>query len=335
MFERIVAAPLLTRDSPQSGLVSALRGLTNDFRLLDWFPRYERKQLRQINAELVAKCHGMGPDSLCFLQIQTRGVIAPSTLRQIRGFKFVWCGDLRDQLPVHAKELAPYVDLTTMSNCRDVESLRRMRYKADFLQVGFSTDVFTPDGPTRDGTPEIVAMMNHYTTFPRSAFRAETVAKLRERYGDRFAVYGKGWPHGAMWLTEAEEAAAYRTCKIAIGVENFHQTPGFMSDRSLRAVGSGAFYMPHKFAAFDEHFAEGVEAVSWLDFEDLFQKVDYYLEHDEERQLIASTGCCECHVKHGWDSRMLDLQALVSKYQGKPAPAVAAKTGGCKTGGCK
>lgn len=333
MFDRVVAMPLLTRDSPQHGLVAALRELSSDVKIIDWHPRWERKQIRVINAELAERCRGMGPESLLWMQIQTRGVIAPSTLRQIRSFKVVWGGDLRDNLPHWAKELAPYVDLTLMSNQRDVESLRRLKYKADFLQVGFSPNVFTPEGRPRPGTPEIVAMMNCYGTFPRSAFRAETVAKLRERYGSMFAVYGNGWPGGSTWLTEEEEAAAYRTCKIAIGAENFSDISGFCSDRSFRAVGSGAFYMPHKFAAFDEHFTEGVEAVSWESFEDLFGKIDYYLDHEEERQMIANTGSVECHIRHSWSARCEDLVALVAKYQGNPvANAITAKAGGCGCG---
>lgn len=37
-------------------------------------------------------------------------------------------------------------------------------------------------------------------------------------------------------------------------------------------------------------FKDGVNVVYWDEFKDLFEKIDYYLEHDDERRKIASEG---------------------------------------------
>lgn len=317
MFNRVVHFALITPTSPQHGLRDALRGIANHHDEIDWHSRYERKQFRQINMELTAKGRALGRGDLLFIQCQTRGIIAPIALRQIRAIKVDWCGDLRDTINQHQREVAPFVDVVLASNRRDVETLRKMRQKSDFLQVGFSHRQFNPLGRTLHGsTPPIVAMLNNYQKFPQSKFRADMVAGLRARYGSQFAVYGNGWGADSRWLNEDDEAATYRACKIAVGAENYAGVDGFMSDRSLRATGCGACYLPHRFVAFDEHFVDGKEAVAWNTLEELYAKIDYLLDHDNERQAIGAAGAKRTHKTHSWDARMVDLQRLIEQYAG-------------------
>jgi hypothetical protein len=318
MFDRIVCMPIITQQSPQAGLRDAIRSLTGDYREIDWQKRTVRGQYRSLWQDILVATSGMPENGLFFAQTQTRGVLQSSLLNRIRGVKVVWGGDLRATIQPWMREVGPHV-LTLLTNWRDVDELRRMKYKADYLQVGFSPTVFNPDGPQREGTPEIVAMMNHYDTFPQSKLRKDTVNALRQRYGDNFAIYGSGWDGGAKWLNEADEAAAYRSCKIAIGIENYADVRGFCSDRSFRVTGSGACYLPHKFVAFDEHFVDGKEAVSWTTHEDLFEKIDYLLANDDERQRIASEGCLRAHLDHSWAARMPRLLELIEQHMGVAA----------------
>src|SRR6202012_2710423 len=156
-----------------------------------------------------------------------------------------WCGDVRDETPLWAWNLAPHVSLTCFSNLRDVYSLRSFGYRAEFLNIGFSPHIFTPAGAPRPNTPEIIFLgNNHGNLYPQSESRREMVSLLRARYGDRFAVYGRGWAsHGieTTFLPESEEAAAYRACKLAINQNHYNTVLRFSSDRILRAMGSGVF----------------------------------------------------------------------------------------------
>jgi hypothetical protein len=303
---------LITESSPQFGLRDALKGIATDgYAEFSWVPYYRSTGgMSKMRAEFVEQARAFDAD-LPYCQIQTPDVLNAAVLNQIPGLKVSWGGDCRDGLPSWCTQVAPGIDWMLMSNWRDVNALRDKGIRSDYLQIGFSPSVFTPNGPTRDKTADIVFMGNNYPNrFARSYNRAQMVTALRMRYGKRFAVYGNGWGITDPWLTEEDEAAAYRTCKVAISSEHYH-IPGFCSDRIFRATGSGAFVLCDRFPSIADHFEDGKEVVSWVDGAELFKKIDYYLDREQERKEIAAAGCARTHATHSWDCRMKQMLDIV------------------------
>lgn len=318
MFNRLVHAALITPSSPQTGLRASLRNIANIYEEIDWFPKWPGR-IRDVRTEFSAKCRNLKDGDLLFMQLQTDGIISGDLLAQVKGFKCSWGGDLRAELPTWAKKLAPHVDLMLMSNQRDVDELRSLGHTADYLQIGVDPQRFSPEGALRDGTPEIIFCGNNYPDrFERSRYRAQMVVGLQMRYGSRFAPFGSGWGESDVWLNEGMESAAYRTCKIAVSAEHFF-VPKFCSDRVMRATSSGAFLLADRFPGFEDHFIDGVEAVGWDDLDDLYRKIDYFLNHDDERKVIAAAGCARTRTTHSWDARIGNLQAIIEKYSAVPA----------------
>jgi hypothetical protein len=90
--------------------------------------------------------------------------------------------------------------------------------------------------------------------FPLSAHRAELVHALRDAFGDRFRVYGRGWNYKGVRPTRdaQEEAAIYRGCTVAIHADHFARE-GFYSDRWFKAQACGAHTI--NLTAFDPRLA--------------------------------------------------------------------------------
>lgn len=308
---RLLAFPIITPNSPQTGLLNALRKIADEgFEIFDWIPYYSRNQIPALRDAFVTAAKRFCPTHV-WTQVQTPNILPRQTLAQIPGYKMTWGGDCRAETPTWAFDIAPHLDLTLMSNRRDVAELRKKKLKADYLQIGFSPTVFCPEGSIRT-VPDIIFLGSNYPNrFSRSTFRANMVKGLRERYGSRFGVYGNGWGQNDPFLTEDQEAAAYRGCKIAVSAEHF-LIDGFYSDRVFRAAGSGAFLLGDRTPSFDEHFIDGKEAVSWKDFDELHAKIDYYLDHEDERKAIAAAGCKRVHLTHSWDARMAEMKALMA-----------------------
>lgn len=318
MFDHLVHCALITPSSPQNGLRNSLRGISRHYEEIDWFPKWPGR-IRDVRNEFTAKCRNLRDGDLLFMQLQTDGIISGDLLNQVKGFKISWGGDLRAELCTWAKKIAPHVDLMLMSNQRDVDELRSMGHTADYLQIGYTPETFKPLGDLRDGTPEIIFCGNNYPDrFERSRYRAQMVVGLQMRYGARFSPFGSGWGASDVWLNEAMESAAYRTCKIAVSAEHFF-VPKFCSDRVMRATGSGAFLLADRFPGFEDHFVDGVEAVGWDDLDDLYRKIDYFLEHEDERKEIAVAGEKRTRETHSWTARIATLQDLVAKYSAVPA----------------
>ncbi len=310
MFDRVLAVPLLTPTSPQIGLMDALRGLGKDFRVYDWYPRWASRTTGRIAVELEILIKEFSP-TFTFLQIQTSGILSGNLLDKIPGYRFVWCGDLRQEVPQHAIDMGPHVDCLAFSNMRDVRACRAMGFNSHYLNIGVSLDVFRPDGSKREETPEIVAMLNNYPNrFPRSAFRARLVVLLEQRYGKRFEVFGSGWGTKNKWLDEETESAAYRTCKIAINANHFC-TEKFTSDRLLRGMSSGAFMLSDRYPGIEEDYTEGEHLRTWETPEDLFSLIDHYLDDEPARVKIAAQGCQHVRTNHSWINRMDEIRRIV------------------------
>lgn len=60
--------------------------------------------------------------------------------------------------------------------------------------------------------------------------------------------------------------------------------------RCMDVLACGGFLLSNYQPELAEYFTDGEEIVIWQDFEDLAQKIDYYLEHEEERARIAKAG---------------------------------------------
>jgi hypothetical protein len=233
---KLLHVALITPSSPQLGLRAALRSFAGSDRYeeLSWIPFWNAGRIVEFRENFLSTVREFQPD-LTFFQLQTPDILLPEQLREVPGFKVEWCGDLRNTTPTHYIDRAPHVDVMTFSNMRDVLTLRGMGHRAEFLNIGFSTNVFCPEGPQRPGTPEIIFLGSDYkNVFPQSEERRQMVDMLRSRYGDRFAVYGNGWGKEDNFLSESEEAAAYRTCKVAIQQNHYNDVSRFTSDRVSR-----------------------------------------------------------------------------------------------------
>jgi hypothetical protein len=266
-----------------------------EYKFFDWtdwtaIPGNEAN-LRRKSIETSAE---FNPD-ITFFQLQNPDPYDGATVKQMRGFKINWSWDVREPLPKWFLDVATGVDTTCFTNEYDVEQIRSCGFRADFLQNGFDADTFTPDGSMLENVPEIVFMGNHYDetyNFPLSDFREKMVRFLGDKYGSRFAVYGFGWNFRTDCFVhrEQKEAAAYRTCKIAINVSHY-ELERYTSDRMFRMMGSGAFCLCKWYPGVEKDFVDGVHIKTWKTLDELHDLIEYYLQHPEERMQIAKTGC--------------------------------------------
>jgi hypothetical protein len=138
---------------------------------------------------------------------------------------------------------------------------------------------------------------------PEWPYRPKLINWLQQTYGDRFAHYGGD---GRGVIRGAALNQLYADTKIAVGdslVQNFTY-PYYWSDRLYEAAGRGAFqifpqitgiqdqYVTYDFKADDDGFwnkkSQPIELVTYEfdNFEMLKNRIDYFLEHDEEREKI-------------------------------------------------
>ena len=316
MIPRFLHLALLTKESPQIGMLDAFKSTSGEYKVVDWMS-YGPQNREELNHDIRKLAVEFQP-TVTFMQLGEGDVIATDVLRDIPGTKIEWCGDCRDHLaPIYLRR-AEVLDCTCFSNMRDVATVRSAGFNSEFLNIGFSPTIFKPDGPKRLRCPQIVFLGNHYgIRFPCSSRRQEMVNLMYMVYRQHFGAYGNGWHPPRGWLSEPEEASVYRTCKIAIDMNHYDDVPRFFSDRRLRIMASGAFCIANHNPGIEEDFEIGKHLVTFRQIREIPQLVNKYLRDESARFAIAKAGCQHVWAKHSWKARANDLLGIVEKYARK------------------
>lgn len=144
--------------------------------------------------------------------------------------------------------------------------------------------------------------------------KVDRLVQLRKRFGSRLKIYGK-WRLGGyrgvarcllgqppLWtrvraISDQERSRLY--CRTKIGI-NMHlsETPTETGNmRMYEAPAHGMMLLCDK-AGLNAHeriFEPGKEAVFYDSVDDMIAKIEYYLQHDGEREQIARAGFARAH----------------------------------------
>jgi hypothetical protein len=126
---------------------------------------------------------------------------------------------------------------------------------------------------------------------PEWPYRPQLIDWLSENYGKRFRHYGNG---GVKAIRGDELNTLYGTTKIVVGdtlCPNFNY-PSYWSDRVYETLGRGGFIIHPYIQGMEKEFTDKEHLVfyEYNNFEQLKELIDYYLEHDEEREKIRLAG---------------------------------------------
>jgi len=264
-----------------------------------------------LDATVLSYLHKHSP-SFIFCQLQAPGILSLQTVMELYYSTYVvnWTGDARRPIPEWYKQYAPYFNVTLFSNETDVQEMRALGYRSDFLNIGYETQVYTP---IRGLIPsaDIVFMGNNYVdSFPLSKLRSDMVEALKKQFADKFAVYGIGWENAQSTTDEEHEANIYRGCKMAISLSHY-DLERYFSDRMIRIMGCSTLCLAKWYPGIEKDFKDGVHLVVWKTIPELIEKIKYYLDHPEEAFVIGRGGCQQVIAEHTWKTRMEQLAFIM------------------------
>jgi len=123
------------------------------------------------------------------------------------------------------------------------------------------------------------------------------IPKLYEKYNMK--VVGRGFDVSGIYIETSEIANVYRNSKIALNfITKLNPCDLQMSDRIYKILGCGTFCLTQSIQGLEQLFKDGKHLVVFDGYEDLCKKIDYYLEHEDEREKIALEGQKEVLGKH-------------------------------------
>ncbi len=268
------------------------------------------------------------PD-LVFLQLQyhNRDVVpnplsdyVVDILRKKGAWVCNWTGDVRWPIPKWYYEMGAHVNVTLFSNIHDVRVFLKEGLPSKYLQIGFDPTVFNPIGPVSKSA-DIIFMANNYSgrddlNFPLSKYRWNVAHALKKEFGDRFALYGNGWPDdicsGSLSGNQYDECAHYRGGKIGINISHY-EYESYSSDRWLRILGSGVMGLSHWWPYQETEYKCGDHFDVFHDIPGLIERCHFYLEHDTERKRIAALGSQHVHANFTFENMVNNLLKIYWK----------------------
>lgn len=152
---------------------------------------------------------------------------------------------------------------------------------------------------TAKTVPDIdVLFVGSHRYHPEWNYRNHLLLELTQRYRQRFHVVpGRGRPVRGPALNRL-----YARTKVVVGdtlCPNFSY-PGYWSDRVYETLGRGGFLIHPRVPGMDAQFTDGVHLAyyDYNDFGGLFDRIDHYLDHPDERDDIRAAGHAEVHARH-------------------------------------
>lgn len=83
--------------------------------------------------------------------------------------------------------------------------------------------------------------------------------------------------------------------------------------RTFETCGCGTFLLTNYTKGLEQLFDIGKEIITYNSITDLDSKVKYYLEHEEERKIIAKAGFKRVRKDHTYDERTKLIMSLIEK----------------------
>jgi spore maturation protein CgeB len=142
-------------------------------------------------------------------------------------------------------------------------------------------------------------------------------ARMLEMFADYdLKLWGASYP---FWLTsplrahyrdhyvaELEKSRAFNAAKIVVNTVFLGEIEG-VNCRLFEAAGCGAFQIADWKPALPQLFEPEREIVTFRNRKELCEKVDYYLVHPEERQVIADRAYARAHREHTYEIRLQQM----------------------------
>jgi glycosyltransferase involved in cell wall biosynthesis len=140
---------------------------------------------------------------------------------------------------------------------------------------------------------------------PEWQYRPKLINFLKETYGKRFTHVGPDGDTGGLRGDKLNEM--YVRSKIAVGdtLNIDFKYPHYSSDRLFESTGRGAFTIYPRIEGITDWYEDGKEIVYYEhgNLDDLKEKINYYLVHDEEREAIRLAGHERAKTEHTYVHR--------------------------------
>lgn len=324
---KVLFLPLNYGEVVQRGVYDAFRDCGCDLQVFDYFYEYEscRKRSMTVRQKFINKAIEYQPD-LIHMQLQHTRVIDDKTVaavkRAVPKAKIVnWTGDVRNNVPITFKQISKVADYNLISSTGQLEMFRaETGRKVGYWQIGYDPKLYFASPIKRksfDWDCVFIANNNTKEGYPGRTDREKVCRLLKAEFGDRFALFGHGWPrsYGSKGSIDQKKVASfYHRSLCSISVSHYNDLDHYFSDRLLMCVASGRPTISYRFPKWESYFTNNCDLIIAESTEDIVEKVKFLKKNSDFADYVGKSGAEKALAEHTYFTRIRELLDIVGLF---------------------
>ena len=320
---RVLYLPLNYGSVVQNGVYDAFREAGCHLDVFDYFYEYERhgKRVHKVREDLIKRAFNTKPD-MVYMQIQHTKVIDAKTISTIKQqhpktIIVNWTGDIRNYIPPTYKSMSHVSDYNLISSTGQLDQFRKECNNVYYLQIGYNPKLYFPNENhvgIFDYDVSFVANNNVKENYPGRHEREEVCRILRKEFGNRFGLFGHGWPRSFASKGSIDQSAVnsiYHNSYCVLSVSHFNDVNHYFSDRLLMCLASGRPTISYRFPKWQSYFTHDSDIVIADSISEIPNKVRELLSDPAKANFIGESGAAKVYAEHTYLSRINELLHMV------------------------
>lgn len=320
---KVLYLPLNIPETIQTGMYDAFNNIGVDLHILDFYQKsISGISPNTIQNEFITKVTNLQPE-LVHMQLQFTNVISPDTILRARQSSpktiFTnWTGDIRNNVPGEFVNISKVIDYSLISSVGQMDMYTNAGCKnVKYWQIGYNPKLYFPKNKNQFKY-DVSFIGAHYGTqqFPGSEIRLNAVKALQEIFGEKFALYGDGFPshiRSKGQIPQKNVNDIYADSMCVLSINNFNDVAHYFSDRLLMCLASGRPTITYRFPGCETYFAHKSDLIITENVDQIVNAVNYIKNNIEDGNRIGSNGYKIVSAEHTYTSRALELLHMIKE----------------------
>ncbi len=323
---RVLFIPLNYGPILQDWCIEAFRKADCSLEIFDYFTEMERynQDTNTVRHKLIKNALQFQPDVI-LAQIQHTTIIDKNTLLEIKRnvpktILVNYTHDIRSRVEPTYKEIASIADYNFICSTGQLDLYKREipNKNIQFWPTGYNNLLYYSESTTRESFHfdlSFIANDNSSENYPGRNERLQAVRILNETFGNRFAVFGDGWPPSSSYHGPVNQRRVcqdvYWKSLACLSISHFNNIDHYFSDRLLMALSSGRPVICYKYPKWESYFTHNCDILIAESINEIINHVNTLKQNYQLSHFIGQNGANKAVAEHTYYNRILQLLSMI------------------------
>lgn len=302
-----------------ANFMPAFAALGHQVELFDSFDRQQYSDFADLNLRLIEHIRAFQPDVIfCVLMSYEVWLETLDLIRSRSPAAVVnWGTDDSWKFSQFSRYLAGHVDLHVTTHAASMSEAEKFGINNIMVSQWAAAS-------SRLAEPLPSRACDYDVSFVGAAYgNRRARVKAMARRGIDVTCFGHGWERGPVGSKDIDQV--YRSSRVSLNfADSGLQMLGIslarsrqVKARTFEVPGAGGFLLTEESQSLAQYFSIGTEMITYHDDDEIVEKIRYFLNHPDERDVIARAGHQRVRRDHLYEARFAPILALALKIVGE------------------